>query len=58
MESTSIDYARANTLNVVGIAMLAKSLKSEEAEADNLMEIIASAVPLPAQSGTKIDLKA
>jgi hypothetical protein len=58
IESTSLDYARANILFDVGIEMLAKSLKGSEAEANNLMEIIASAAPLPMKSGTKVDLRA
>jgi len=59
-----MDYARANILYDVGVEMLAKSLKGSEAEANNLMEIIASAAaqapraPLPVKSGTKIDLRA
>jgi len=59
-----MDYARANILYDVGVEMLAKSLKGSEAEANNLMEIIASAAPgapqapLPVKSGTKVDLRA
>jgi len=61
IESPSMDYARANILYDVGVEMLAKSLKGSEAEANNLMEIIASGAPrapLPVKSGTKVDLRA
>lgn len=53
-----MDYARDHILYEVGVAMLANSLKGSEAEANNLMEIIASAAPLPMKSGTKVDLRA
>lgn len=51
-----MDSARSGLLDQVGVSMLAKGLKGEEAEAADLLKSLGSPAPLADGSGTRIDL--
>jgi hypothetical protein len=55
ISSLSMDSARSDLLDRVGISMLAKGLKETQSEAEDLLKSLA---PLPEGSGTRIDLLA
>ena len=57
IQDASASYAQATLLDQVGTTVLAKSLKGEQEQAAELLQSVnESPAPLPAQSGTQIDL--
>jgi hypothetical protein len=56
IQAVSMDSAQSNLLDQVGVTMLAKGLKGEEAEAADLLKSLGSPAPLADGSGTRIDL--
>ena len=57
IQDASTSYAQASLLDQVGTTVLAKSLKGEEAQAAEVLQSLDSnPAPLPADSGTQIDL--
>jgi hypothetical protein len=56
IQGISMDSARSNLLDQVGVSMLAKGLKGEQAEAADLLKSLGQAAPLAEGTGTRIDL--
>ena len=57
IQDASTSYAQASLLDQVGTTVLSKSLKGEQEQAAELLQSLGtSPAPLPAESGTQIDL--
>lgn len=56
IQAISMDSARSNLLDQVGVSMLAKGLKGDQQQATDLLKSLNTAAPLPEGAGTRVDL--
>jgi hypothetical protein len=58
IQNIGTDYNQSNILDQVGVIMLSRGLKQEQADAEELFKSLGPESPLPEGSGTRVDLLA